>query len=301
MYRSQGTSKDSRTATACGLSDTQFSAWRRLLEQRVGVHISHRRRSFLTSKLRLRMRALNIDNFDDYFERLVTRTEGCEEWPRLIDVITVHETGFFRDRAANDYLEKVYLPSCLQQSGRNRFHAWSLGCASGEEAYTLAMLIEGKFADTSREVNYGVTATDISPEVLGRARRGRYGSDQLQRIPGRYRDAFCTVLDAEQFEVSRSLRRRVCFVEINLLELERFPLEDVDLIFCQNVLMYFARRQRMKVLSILSERLAPGGLLVLGTTDVPMWSHPDMERVRWQEMLGYLRNGVMTGQAKEDA
>lgn len=86
-----------------------------------------------------------------------------------------------------------------------------------------------------------------------------------------------------------------------MLDLERFTLDGVDLISCQNVLMYFARPQRLRMLSILAERLAPGGLLVLGTSDIPHWSHPGMVRVRRQGMLAYVRDNLSSEEAKEQA
>ena len=152
-----------------------------------------------------------------------------------------------------------------------------------------------------RDLNFGVTATDVGTEVLNRARKGRYGRGQLCQIPERYRKANCTILDAGRFEINNTLRRRVCFVEINMLDLNRFTLDDLDLISCQNVLMYFACPQRFRMLSILAERLATGGLLVLGTSDIPRWSHPEMVRIRWQGMLAYMRGDVFSEEAKEQA
>lgn len=301
MYRSQEVGKGPPLTNASGLSDAQFDAWTQLLEQVVGVVISPDRKSFLVNRLKRRMRALRIESFDEYFACIKAQESGRNEWAQLVDEITVHETEFFRNKPANDYLETVYLPQRLIQKHEDGFHAWSLGCASGEEAYTLAMLIDAQSRMQTQDANFGVTATDINAEALNRARRGRYGCNQFRQIPERYRKSNCTVLDTERFEISSALRRRVCFVEINMLDLERFPLDGVDLISCQNILMYFARPQRLRMLSILAERLASGGLLVLGTSDIPRWSHPDMTRVRWQGMLAYLRNDVISEEAKEQA
>lgn len=301
MYRSQELGKGLPSPGTPELCDAQFEVWTQLFEQTLGIVISPERKPFLVSRLRQRMRALRIDSFEEYYACVTAPGSRHEEWPQLVDQITVHETEFFRNEPANRYLEDVYLPQRLKTTIRNGFHAWSVGCATGEEAYTLAMLVDAQCAMLAEDANFGVTATDISADVLNRARRGRYASRQLRQIPERYRKPGCTILDAGRFEVNSRLRRRVCFVEINMLDLDRFTLDCVDLISCQNVLMYFARPQRLRMLSILAERLAPGGLLVLGTSDIPGWSHPNMIRVRQQGMLAYLRNDVFSEEAKEEA
>ncbi|WP_158675381.1 CheR family methyltransferase [Thiohalobacter thiocyanaticus] len=270
------------------LSDAQFGQWRELLETRMGISLSEQRKPLFVSGLRARMREIGCEDYQAYYQRL-RAPHSMPEWAILIDRLTVHETRFFRDPDALDLVERVLLPGFAGPGGRS-LQAWSLGCASGEEAYTLAMLLDRALTTGPDTVpRFGITATDISRPALDTARQGEYAQRRLAGIPQEYRQTYCETLSPQRFRISERLRRRICFSPLNLSELERFPLDGFDLIYCQNVLIYFDRGERHGLLDRLAGRLAPGGLLVLAPGDVLSWTHPALERIRCAGTLAYQR------------
>ena len=166
------------------MDEAQFDRWAALLEQRTGIHLSSQRRSFLTSSLNIRMQELGIDDYDAYFRYLTTGTRGAVEWEILVDRLTVHETRFYRDEQA---LSVVQRHACewLEQHARNheRFELWSVGCATGEEAYSLAILLDDLFSSSDTPAYLGVTATDVSSASLTAGRRGVYHRNRIKNLP----------------------------------------------------------------------------------------------------------------------
>ena len=196
---------------------------------------------------------------------------GALEWEILVDRLTVHETSFFRHPPSFELLENQVAEE-FAASGRRSFHAWSAGCSTGQEAWSIAMVLDR--VAQREDFSYGVTGSDISNPSLRQARSALYGRSQLQEVPGEYRLRYCVPGGGGQFALAETLRRRVAFAVMNLLEVERCPLSDLDLIFCQNVLIYFPRPRRQLILQQFADRLRPGGYLIIGPGDVSNWSHP---------------------------
>jgi len=270
------------------LKDVQFERWQKLLEERTGMYMPPQRRSFLQTSLGLRMLELGMADYDAYYQLIGNGTTGAMEWTTLVDRLTVQETRFFRDPDAlsliSEYMKTV-LPG-LTSEGRS-MDIWSVGCASGEEPYTLAMLAETELG--SRRVGYSVTGTDISTIVLRKARAGRYPLRALERIPVQYHSWAVQPLSAQQIEVSAPLRQRCCFSQVNILNLKSCPLQSQHIIVCQNVLIYFRRWRRREILDALAQRLAPGGLLVIGLGEMVDWQHPLLEPVHSSLVTAYVR------------
>ncbi|BCO32693.1 methyltransferase PilK [Thiohalobacter sp. COW1] len=268
------------------LSDAEFGRWRELLEARAGIRLSPQRKPLFLSGLRARMREVGCEDYQTYYEQLSQR-DSVPEWAILIDRLTVHETRFFRDPDALRLIETRLLPGFVADSRRS-LQAWSLGCASGEEAYSLAMLLDHALPAGSAP-RFGITATDISRPALAAARQGEYARRRLDGIPETYRRHYCETVSEQRFRIAPRLRRRICFSPLGIADLERFPLDGFDLVYCQNVLIYFDRSERHGILDRLADRLAPGGMLVLAPGDVLHWSHPQLERVRCEGTLAYQR------------
>ncbi len=269
------------------MDDAGFGRWTRLIRERTGLHIGEERRGFLLAGLRDRMRASGCEDLEHYYRRMRDLRAHADEWTRLVDRLTVHETRFFRHEPSLELVRSAFLP-WMQRLGQDGLQVWSVGCATGEEVYTLAMLLEEHRLETGFPQRYAVTGTDISLPALRRAREGRYSARRVQSVPEPLRLRFFEPED-DGFRVVASLRRRTAFHQLNLMALARYPLRDFHLIYCQNVLIYFERSLRLRFLSQLAERLAPGGMLVLGPGDVPVWSHPLMERVAFEGTLAFRR------------
>ncbi|HKK13950.1 MAG TPA: CheR family methyltransferase [Gammaproteobacteria bacterium] len=277
------------------LADSEFVKWADLVERRLGVVIPPARRSFLATNLRMRMWEIGCTDYRSYFH-ILSGSADSPEWETLLDRLTVHETRFFRNDASLAFVRQQCLPG-VPGPGRPSFRAWSVGCATGEEAYTLAMVIDAWFAARGTGYEGGVTGTDVSLPALNAARAGCYPQRRLADIPAALRRAYCRGVDGAVFEIAPQLRRRVSFSRWNLLDMDQAPVGAMDLIYCQNVLIYFDRPRREAIASELAEHLAPGGALVLGPGELLGWSHPGMQRVCCDDTLAYRR--ATTWSAKE--
>lgn len=266
------------------LTDEQFAAWQQLLEARTGIDFSQHR-SILQSGLYRRLHELNEINVDDYFALVSQPREGLVEWQQLLDRIAVKETSFFRQGAAFD-LVRNYLRKRVANA--QTIDLWSVGCATGEETYSLAMVASDVIEQHHARCFLGVLATDMCAEALQLARAGSYREKRLEQVPETLRHRFF-VREGEQYRINPALQQRICFAQVNLLELERLPMLPMDVIFCQNVLVYFRRWRTKQILDALVARLKPGGLLVLGPGEAAHWQHPSLVRTAHQGVSAWLR------------
>ncbi len=262
------------------MTEEQFLCWVRLLEQRTGMLLPRERRSFLVTSLILRMRQLGFESFEAYYEFVTCGLAGNVEWTALVDRLTVHETRFFRDPRAIRLLADHLIPELCQRDDRNGpLNIWSVGCSTGEEPYTLAMVADRVLAASFPGVRFGVTATDISLHSLATARIAVYPHRRCRDIPGEYASRYCKPLDGKRFRIIPALRRRVCCAQLNVLDVDDLPGRRMDLIYCQNLLIYFDRARRKSIVDSLVRHLRPGGVLILGAGEILRWTNPEMRRL----------------------
>ncbi|HHC72687.1 MAG TPA: protein-glutamate O-methyltransferase CheR [Thiotrichales bacterium] len=270
------------------MSGRQFREWAELFERRAGLVISPERKSFLVTAVGLRMREAGFDDYEAYYQWLHRGRESLPEWSLLLDRVTVHETRFFRHPRALELVSRHVSDKPCEGEALS-YQVWSIGCATGEEAYSLAMVVDQALLARSGRSYFGVVASDISVPSLTVAREGIYKESRLDELDDRLLRHYFAPLEDGRFRVVESLRRRVCFAQMNIFDHARHPLGPMDVIYCQNVLIYFQRERRKMLLDGLVEYLLPGGLLILGSGDVVGWNHPRMERVRWDGVLAYRR------------
>ncbi len=261
----------------------------------MGIALPDSRRSFLVTSLGPRMRELGLADYQAFYEYVTTGQRGAFEWERLIDRLTVHETRFFRNQDTLNLLRDVYLPQRLARGDDvQKLNVWSVGCATGEEPYSLAMVLDEALLQSRREYYLGVTATDVSLPALAFGRRGIYARSKLRHVPVPLLMRYFTPLDEQHFQVSDRLRQRVCFTRLNVIDADYGPLGLMDVIVCQNLLIYFRREQRLAALNRLVEHLRPGGVLVLGAGEIMGWDHPALEPLAHNNTLAF-RRVVMPG------
>ncbi len=272
------------------LTDAQFHQWQALLEDRTGMYISYYHRSLLQSNLIIRMREIACSNFDDYYAKVCAKPSGIVEWNTLLDRIMVQETRFYRNPESME-LFCDYLRQQIRRKSRNvALNIWSVGCCSGEEAYTLAMLCQQTLLEEKWAVsNFGVTATDISLPVLSKARDGIYNVRKLVDLDKRLVDQYFEQLSPDLYKVRAELKQKVCFSMANMIDVDKSPLKNMDTIYCQNVLIYFRKELKHAILDSLVERLAPQGLLVIGQGEAVGWHNPHVERVENNQTLAFIR------------
>ncbi|MCC5856573.1 MAG: protein-glutamate O-methyltransferase CheR [Ectothiorhodospiraceae bacterium] len=273
------------------MDEQEFGRWAALLEDRTGMFMPPERRSFLVTGVGLRMREAGFTNHEDYYRHLNSGVSGNLEWAALVDRLTVHETHFFRDRRALDFLREQAIPELLAaRRQQDALHLWSAGCATGEEVYTLAMLVD-RYLDASGDPRpWGITGTDISFASLAAARAGIYSQRRCGELSADHLERYFQELDQGRFQVLPFLRRHACFAHLNMIEVGRLASQQADVIYCQNLLIYFSRARRLDIVNGLVHHLRPGGLLVLGAGELVHWRHSEMQRLhnRW-DVLAYRR------------
>ncbi|NVJ50265.1 MAG: protein-glutamate O-methyltransferase CheR [Gammaproteobacteria bacterium] len=282
------------------MNSEEFFRWQQLLEQRTGVWLSENRKSFLVTNLAQRMRERGFSRYQDYFESLDSGVGSALEWANLIDLLTVHETRFFRDHASMDlvrnHIEKLITKAAQSQSNEPvNAQIWSVGCSTGEEVYSLAMVLSEidtyELQPNNRNFYFGLTGVDISFPALAQAREGIYHQRKLISVPANLLDRYFDSLADGYYQVKNQLRHRTCFVQANVQELESAPKQLYDVIYCQNVLIYFQNARREEIVKQFVNRLAPGGLLVLGPGELNNLTHPLIEKVSTKHCQAYLRAG----------
>lgn len=267
------------------LSDQQFADWQQLIESSTGIDLSQHR-PILQGGLSRRMRQLGQTDYDSYFDQVTRWPDGLAEWRLLLDSIAVKETRFFRQPAAFD-LVRNYLRKRVYRT--HTIDIWSVGCSTGEEPYGLAMVATDVIERESATCFLGVLATDLCADALRLARAGHFRTKRLEQIPEALRRRFFVAENEQFYRVSPALQRRICFAQTNLLDIEHLPTLPMDVIFCQNVLVYFRRWRSKQVLDALVERLKPGGLLVLGPGEAAHWQHSALVRTAHQGVTAWLR------------
>lgn len=273
------------------MDDIQFTHWISLLEKRTGMHLPKERRSFLETSLGLRMKEIGIQDFAAYYQHLHSEQDGEKEWLTLVDRLTVHETRFFRHQPSLDFLEKEILPRLFKADpNRKKLQIWSAGCSTGEEAYTLCMIVNQFLQALPKQCYLAVTGMDISVPAIVTARKAIYDKHKVRHVPEQYLERYFVKHESGQHQIVEKLKKRVCFVPFNIIDMKKILLEPMDIIFCQNVLIYFNRDRRKQIIQQLVKRLKPGGFLVLGAGESLNNPHPDLEKINFPNSLGFLKN-----------
>jgi len=249
------------------LSDREFRSLQELIYREAGIHLSEAKKALVSGRLTRRLRALGLDNFKDYYEQVEA---NADERTAMLDCISTNETRFFREPKQFEFLEATVLPHwrALGDSGTipKKIRVWSAACSSGEEPYTLAMVLGTHFPD-SDGWSVEILASDLSTRVLSAAREGVWPIERSNDIPERFRKAW--MLRGIRSEEGRMrahprLKSMIEFRRINLNDRNYAIRDSFDLIFCRNVLIYFNRESKTDVINRLTQHLSPTGLLFLG-------------------------------------
>jgi len=272
------------------LTDQEFSQWSRLLENRSGICLSDQQRVFLQTQVSMRMRELGETDYSQYLNTVKDGVSGLMEWSVLVDRLVVKETSFFRHTPSVDYIKNFVLHRLTQHPNTSEnLELWSVGCSSGEEPYTLAMVLNDAFEFVKEQPYFGITATDISRAALSIAKSGVYSERKIEMMEGHYSKRYFKKNDSNQFVIQSEIMERVCFNQENILNINDLPKIQMDIIFCQNMLIYFRRWLRHEIMNAFAERLKPGGILVIGLGEVIDWVHPKMQRMPADDVQAYQR------------
>lgn len=257
----------------CCLSEEGFVRFGQLVQNCCGIKMPPQKKNMMEARLRKRLRALGLADFEDYAEYLFSERGRREELVHFLDVMTTNKTDFFRESAHFDFLVDVALPRLMHSYGvgiNKKLKVWSAGCSTGEEPYTLAMVL-AEFAEKIPGFDFSILATDISTQVLETGKQGIYKEDRVgEAIPrGLKRKYLLRSKDPERnlVRIVPELRSKVVFRRINFMEKDFGIREPIDIIFCRNVIIYFDRPTQEKLLHRLSTHIFPGRYLFMGHSE----------------------------------
>ncbi len=263
-----------RKGWAVSLSKTDFQRLCGFIGDQVGIKMSDVKRTMLEGRLQKRMRTLGFASHKEYCEYLFSAQGQERELVHMIDVVTTNKTDFFREPAHFEYLDQVVLPGLIQKGGAGGAHKlkfWSAGCSTGEEPYTLAMVLR-EFAEKhpAQKIQAEILATDISTRVIEAAKKAIYPHDRVQPIPMPLRRKYLLRSRDRRQETVRidaSLRTMLRFRRLNFMD-EDFGLHDrYDVIFCRNVIIYFDKPTQERLMHKFCRNLHSGGYLFLGHSE----------------------------------
>lgn len=243
------------------LSDAEFAQFQRFIYQSAGITLSDAKRALVCGRLAKRLHACQLKNYGEYLD-LLKSGQSPDELQMAVDLLTTNETYFFREPKHFQFLKEIL---CARRAPGAAFRVWSAAGSTGEEAYSIAMVLD----DCLTGAPWDVVASDISTRVLARARTGHYPLDRLSNFPRGYLQRYClkgTGAQEGTLLIERKLRSRVRFLQVNLNA--RLPrLGTFDVIFLRNVLIYFNLETKRGVVARVLESLKPGGWLFIGHSE----------------------------------
>lgn len=244
--------------------DLVFETLLEYLKQARSFDFTGYKRTTLKRRIRKQMQARGVETFSDYFDYLQVHPN---EFPALFNTILINVTSFFRDMNAWNYLKNDILPELMQQkSTTQQVRVWSAGCASGEEAYTIAVVLAEEMGVENFRQRVKIYATDVDEEALEQARHARYSAQSLESVPQELRERYFERMAENQYLFSQELRRAVIFGRHDLLK--DAPIPRLDLLVCRNALMYFNAEAQALILNRFHFALRNTGVLFLGKAEM---------------------------------
>jgi chemotaxis protein methyltransferase CheR len=251
------------------VTDVQLSRYAGLIYERTGIRVSPQKKTLLSNRVRRRLRETGIPGFEQYYKHLRRLRPEDPEWDAFLQEITTHETYLFRDEGHWDWFRNVYLPQVAAEarsgSRRRTLRIWSAACSTGDEPITAACCIADALIN-AKQWKIRILGTDIGIGALERARDAAFGERAMRLVPATYRKRFFSkAIRSNVWQARPVLTEMVTFRQHNLLD----PLRETpfDLVFVKNVLIYFDRDSKRRVMENIRSVLRPGGLLVAGAAE----------------------------------
>ena len=249
------------------ISSRDYTRLRKLVYDEAGINLGTERKTMLEGRIKRRLKELAILSYSEYCEYLFSGEGLRDELVHLIDVVTTNKTDFFREPRHFDFLTATAVPEFLaSNSARRPMLIWSAACSTGEEPYTLAMVLS-EYGLTHPGFAFRITATDISTTVLKKAALGIYSTDAVRPVPQSLKVKYFMrgrERSLERVRVVPELRSLVEFRHLNFMDSDYGLTEKFDVIFCRNVIIYFDRPTQQSILNKITQRLQPRGYLFMG-------------------------------------
>jgi chemotaxis protein methyltransferase CheR len=261
-------------------SDTDFREVTRFAYEHAGIALSDSKRNLVYSRLSRRLRTLGLTSFREYRDYLAANNA---ELQNFVNAISTNLTKFFRESHHFDHF-RAHVAAPFGQAGLKmggqRFRVWSAGCSTGEEPYTIAMVLRREIRNIERH-DVRVLATDIDTEVISKAELGEYPVSSKENIPAVYREyleSSARRSAAQSFTMAEKIRSLIAFRHLNLME--PWPFSGLfDAIFCRNVMIYFDNPTKKKLVERFTQQIKPGGWLYIGHSESLIGTHPGLKLV----------------------
>lgn len=251
------------------ISDAEFAAMRDLIHQRFGINLTEQKRSLLVGRLQKLMRTRGFSAFQQYIDYL-THDKSEQGLSELVDLISTNHTYFNREKDHFEYFYETALPTVinrLKQQKRKDLRVWCAGSSTGEEPYTLVMLMMEYLGTDYKNWDAGILATDISDRALTAARGGIYPKDRVDQLPANLRNKYFTPTADGRLAVRDDVKREATYRRFNLMN-TRFPFKNpFQIIFCRNVMIYFDQPTRDALVARFHQFTEPGGYLFIGHSE----------------------------------
>jgi chemotaxis protein methyltransferase CheR len=253
------------------ISDQEFAQLRDYIYAQCGIYIADNRKYLLENRLSNRLKQLNLKNFNEYYYYLQYDAGRKEEVNRLFEVVTTNETSFYRNPPQLTVFQDNVLSEVLKslrQSGSRKLRIWSAGCSTGEEPYTLSIILLETLKTELSSWDIKITANDLSERVLASARRGVYNEYTLRTTPKHIVERYFEPDGEGNFRVTNEVKSLVTFGQLNLsdkMQLKR--VERSHIVFCRNVIIYFDDEMKQRVISAFYDNLFPKGYLLIGHSE----------------------------------
>jgi chemotaxis protein methyltransferase CheR len=248
------------------ISGRDYARLCELIYEQAGIHLGTERKTMLEVRIKRRLKILNLQSYSEYCDYLFGHMGLKDEIVHLIDVVTTNKTDFFRESGHFDYLTGKMLPDLAERFAGRHFAIWSAGCSTGEEPYTMAIVLS-EYALTHPGFRFRILASDISNLVLAKAELGIYTNEVVAPVAPLLRKKYfmrSRDRDSNQVRVAPELRKLIEFRRLNFMDADYGLSEKVDAIFCRNVIIYFDRPTQERILQKLSGYLLPGGFMFVG-------------------------------------
>jgi chemotaxis protein methyltransferase CheR len=284
------------------LKDPGLIKIRDLIYRTSGIFHAENKFYLLATRARRRMNAIGCSTFNDYFDQLTTRPDRDAEMRNLLNEITIGETYFFRSQSTTDAVSKIILPKLMAQTAKQSFkklRVWSAGCSTGEESYTLSILLYENLTRRFKDWSFEITATDLNENSIAKCREGVYVEYAVRNLNPQMRTKYFTQ-EGTQYRVKEEVRAGVKFDRLNLQDQSKMLfMKGFDLIFCCNVLIYFDGASKKRTVEHFYNGLIPGGYFFLGECETLFGIYDKFRLVHFPGTTGYLKAvpGESTGGA----
>ena len=252
------------------LSSRDYARLCDLIYAEAGIHLGSGKKTMLEVRIKRRLKALDLGSYGQYCDFLFARQGLKQEIANFIDVVTTNKTDFFREPRHFDFLVGKVLPEFTSRDGGGKpMLVWSAGCSTGEEPYTLAMVLS-EYAAAHQGFRFRILATDISTTVLAKAETGVYTGEIVNPVPAALRRKYIMGSrdrGSNQVRIVPELRRLIEFRRLNFMDADFGLSELPEIVFCRNVIIYFDRDTQVRLVQKLTRQLAPGGYFFAGHSE----------------------------------